>query len=88
LTLVIDMPHCRDRVTEIALEHARMENLNEPSGPCPKHDDSVATLSEVIKIMARVQLGVTLSDTDTADIASFLRAPAANFAAAATLPPG
>ena len=55
------------------------------------HDGSVATLPEAIKVMARVQLGATLNDADTRDIAGFLESLTgelpANFAAAPTLPP-
>ncbi len=56
------------------------------------HDGSVATLSEAVKIMARVQLGVTLSDNDTTDIVAFLESLTgdlpANFATVPTLPSG
>ena len=56
------------------------------------HDGSVATLPEAVKIMARVQLGVTLSDVDTRDIVAFLESLTgklpANFATAPTLPSG
>src|SRR5207237_2927732 len=56
------------------------------------HDGSVATLPEAAKVMARVQLGVTLSDADTRDIVAFLenltgQLPA-NFATAPVLPSG
>jgi len=56
------------------------------------HDGSVATLPEAVKVMARVQLGVTLSDADTRDIVAFLenltgQLPA-NFATAPVLPSG
>jgi len=37
------------------------------------HDGSVKTLSEAVRIMATVQLGTTLSDTDVADIVAFLK---------------
>ena len=36
------------------------------------HDGSAATLPEAVKVMARVQLGVTLNDADTRDIVAFL----------------
>ena len=36
------------------------------------HDGSVKTLSEAVRIMAKVQLGTKLSDTDVADIVAFL----------------
>jgi cytochrome c peroxidase len=36
------------------------------------HDGSVATLPEAVTVMARVQLGVTLSEADTRDIVAFL----------------
>ncbi len=36
------------------------------------HDGSVATLPDAVKVMARVQLGVTLSNADTRDIVAFL----------------
>jgi len=56
------------------------------------HDGSVATLSEAVKVMARVQLGVTLSDADTRDIVAFLENLTgelpANFATAPILPSG
>ena len=54
------------------------------------HDGSVATLPEAVKIMARVQLGVNLSDNDTHDIVAFLDSLTgelpAEFAAAPVLP--
>jgi cytochrome c peroxidase len=56
------------------------------------HDGSVATLPQAVKVMARVQLGVTLNDADTSDIVAFLESLTgelpANFAAVPTLPPG
>src|SRR5216683_7723663 len=56
------------------------------------HDGSVATLPGAVKVMARVQLGVALSDNDTRDIVAFLEALTgelpANFAAAPVLPSG
>src|SRR6266436_8473477 len=36
------------------------------------HDGSVATLPQAVRVMAHVQLGVTLNDTDTRDIMAFL----------------
>jgi cytochrome c peroxidase len=39
------------------------------------HDGSVATLPEAVKVTARVQLGVTLSDADTGDIVAFSEKP-------------
>jgi cytochrome c peroxidase len=36
------------------------------------HDGSVATLPEAVNVMARVQLGVMLSNEDTRDIVAFL----------------
>jgi cytochrome c peroxidase len=36
------------------------------------HDGSVASLSEAVKIMARLQLGKTPSDEDVGDIVAFL----------------
>ena len=36
------------------------------------HDGSVAKLSEAVKVMARVQLGIKLSDDDARDIVAFL----------------
>jgi len=36
------------------------------------HDGSVKTLAEAVEIMARIQLDVSLSDHDTADIVAFL----------------
>jgi cytochrome c peroxidase len=55
------------------------------------HDGSVAALPDAVKIMARLQLGVSLSDADTNDIVAFLvtltgELPA-DFAAAPVLPP-
>lgn len=38
------------------------------------HNGQIATLSEAIKEMGRIQLGIDLSDTETADIATFLKA--------------
>jgi cytochrome c peroxidase len=56
------------------------------------HDGSVATLPEAVKVMARVQLGVTLSDTDTREIVAFLESLTgelpADFATAPVLPSG
>ena len=56
------------------------------------HDGSVATLPEAVKVMARVQLGVILSDADTRDIVAFLEGLTgelpANFATAPVLPTG
>jgi len=56
------------------------------------HDGSVATLPEAVKVMARVQLGVTLNDADTLDIVAFLESLTgelpANFATAPVLPSG
>jgi cytochrome c peroxidase len=56
------------------------------------HDGSVATLPEAVKVMARVQLGVILSDADTRDIIAFLEGLTgelpANFATAPVLPTG
>jgi len=37
------------------------------------HDGSVKTLSEAIRIMAKVQMDTTLSDADVADIGAFLK---------------
>jgi cytochrome c peroxidase len=56
------------------------------------HDGSVATLPEAVKVMARVQLAVTLSESDNRDIVAFLQSltgePPANFATTPTLPSG
>lgn len=56
------------------------------------HDGSVSTLPEAVRVMARVQLGITLSDTDTGDIVAFLESLTgdlpANFATVPTLPRG
>lgn len=56
------------------------------------HDGSVATLPEAVKVMARVQLGVTLSDADTRDIVAFLESLTGdlpdNFATVPALPSG
>jgi cytochrome c peroxidase len=52
----------------------------------------LATLPEALKVMARVQLGVTLNDADTRDIVAFLQSLTgelpANFATAPVLQPG
>jgi cytochrome c peroxidase len=71
----------------------RVANLrNVAMTPPYFHDGSVATLPEAVKVMARVQLGVTLSDADTRDIVAFLESLTgelpANFAAAPVLPSG
>jgi cytochrome c peroxidase len=54
------------------------------------HDGSVAALDEAVKVMGRVQLGVTLPDTEVGEIVVFLRTLTgplpANFAAAPVLP--
>jgi cytochrome c peroxidase len=56
------------------------------------HDGSVATLPAAVKVMARVQLGVTLNDADTHDIVAFLESLTgelpANFATVPTFPSG
>jgi len=56
------------------------------------HDGSVATLAEAVRIMARVQLGVELSDADTQDIVAWLQELTgklpANFASPRSLPDG
>jgi cytochrome c peroxidase len=56
------------------------------------HDGSVVTLPEAVRIMARVQLGATLNDTDTHDIVAFLESLRgdlpADFATAPVLPAG
>jgi cytochrome c peroxidase len=56
------------------------------------HDGSVPTLPEAVKVMGRVQLGVTLSDADIRDIVAFLESLTgdlpANFATVPTLPSG
>jgi cytochrome c peroxidase len=56
------------------------------------HDGSVTTLPEAVKVMARVQLGVTLDDADIRDIVAFLDSLTgelpANFARAPVLPSG
>jgi cytochrome c peroxidase len=56
------------------------------------HDGSVSTLPEAVKVMARVQLGVALSEADTRDIVGFLNSltgePRANFTAVPLLPEG
>ena len=55
------------------------------------HDGSVATLPEAVRVMARVQLGVTLGEVETSNIVAFLEsltgALPANFATVPTLPP-
>jgi cytochrome c peroxidase len=51
----------------------------------------VPKLPEAVKVMARGQLGVPLTDSDTSDIVSFLESLTgdlpANFAAPPSLPP-
>lgn len=55
------------------------------------HDGSVGTLPEAVRVMARVQLGKTLSDSDTAALVTFLKSltgkPPADYATAPLLPP-
>jgi cytochrome c peroxidase len=55
------------------------------------HDGSVAALPEAVRVMARVQLGKTLSDEDTAAIVTFLKSLTGklpeDFATAPLLPP-
>jgi cytochrome c peroxidase len=54
------------------------------------HDGSVATLPEAVRVMARVQLGVTLGDAETSGLVTFLKSLTgelpANFATIPTLP--
>jgi cytochrome c peroxidase len=56
------------------------------------HDGSVATLPEAVRVMARVQLGVTLGDAETSDIVAFLESLTgelpASFATVPSLPAG
>jgi cytochrome c peroxidase len=56
------------------------------------HDGSVAALSDAVKIMARLQLGVSLNDRDTGDIVAFLASLTGElpkeFASVPALPPG
>lgn len=56
------------------------------------HDGSVAALPEAVRVMARVQLGKTLSDGETASIVTFLKSltgkPPEDFVKAPILPPG
>ena len=56
------------------------------------HDGSVAKLPQAVKVMARVQLDVTLSDADTRDIVAFLESLTgelpANYVTAPVLPSG
>jgi len=56
------------------------------------HDGSVATLPAAVRVMARVQLGRTLSDTEVLGIVAFLESLTgplpADFATAPTLPVG
>ena len=55
------------------------------------HDGSVATLAEAVRVMGRVQLGVTLPDAEVSEIVAFLRTLTGplpkNFAEAPALPP-
>jgi cytochrome c peroxidase len=52
----------------------------------------VAALPDAVRIMARVQLGVTLTDADTRDIVAFLESLTGdlpkNFGTVPALPPG
>jgi cytochrome c peroxidase len=56
------------------------------------HDGSVAALPDAVKVMARVQLGVTLTEADTRDIVAFLDSLTgelpAKFSTIPALPPG
>ena len=56
------------------------------------HDGSVATLPEAVRVMARVQLGVILSDADAREIVAFLESLTgelpASFATVPGLPSG
>jgi cytochrome c peroxidase len=56
------------------------------------HDGSVATLEEAVKVMARVQLGRTLTDDETQEMVAFLRSLTgplpSHFATVPVLPPG
>jgi cytochrome c peroxidase len=56
------------------------------------HDGSVGTLPEAVTIMAKVQLGKTLSDQDVSDIVAFLGSLTGklpdNFADTPVLPAG
>jgi cytochrome c peroxidase len=56
------------------------------------HDGSVASLPEAMRVMAKIQLGVDLSDQDTHDIVAFLNSLTGKlpdqFAIAPILPPG
>jgi cytochrome c peroxidase len=55
------------------------------------HDGSVATLVEAVRVMGRVQLGVTLPDAEVSEIVAFLHTLTgtlpANFVEAPALPP-
>jgi cytochrome c peroxidase len=71
----------------------RVPSLRNVSMTAPYfHDGSVPTLPEAVKVMGRVQLGITLSDADTGDTVAFLESLTGtlpmNFAAAPTLPSG
>jgi cytochrome c peroxidase len=56
------------------------------------HDGSVATLPEAVRLMARVQLALALSETEIMDIVAFLESltgpPPPDFLLAPILPPG
>jgi cytochrome c peroxidase len=56
------------------------------------HDGSVATLPDAVRIMARVQLGMALTEADTRDIVAFLESLTgelpAGFITVPALPPG
>jgi cytochrome c peroxidase len=71
----------------------RVASLPNVAGTPPYfHDGSAATLPEAVKVMARVQLGVRLSDADTREIVAFLETLTgelpANFATVPILPSG
>ncbi|HVC92906.1 MAG TPA: cytochrome c peroxidase [Pirellulales bacterium] len=55
------------------------------------HDGSVGTLTEAVRIMAKVQLGTDISENDTSDVVAFLRSLTGklpdDFASAPVLPP-
>jgi cytochrome c peroxidase len=71
----------------------RVANLrNVAMTPPYFHDGSVPTLPDAVKVMARVQLGVALGETDVREIVAFLTSLTgelpAEFATVPSLPPG
>jgi cytochrome c peroxidase len=77
--------------TGCAACHIRVASLRNVAVTAPYfHDGSVATLPEAVRVMARVQLGVTLGDAETSGLVAFLESLTgelpASFATIPTLP--